>query len=120
MNILLHAISGQSIAEFTSDDLLIQKEQDALRLLEDLFASGAHKIILHQEAIDPIFFDLSSGLAGAVLQKFVTYSIAVAIVGDFTNVTSKSLKAFIYESNRGRHVFFVESVEAALQHLSRD
>jgi hypothetical protein len=85
--------------------------------MEELFASGASKIILHQENIAPEFFQLRTGLAGAFLQKFVTYQVPIAIVGDFKDVASDSLKAFIYESNRGRQVFFLESVEAALQRL---
>lgn len=119
MNLILCHETGEKVAEFISDSILIQKEQDAITLIEELSASGAWKIILYEENVAPEFFDLRTGLAGAVLQKFVNYSIQVAIVGDYSNVTSKSLKAFIYESNRGNQIFFLPSVEQAVQTLIR-
>ena len=104
--------------EFHADGLLVAREADAIPLMEAIFEVGARKIILHRENIAPAFFDLRSGLAGAVLQKLTNYCISVAIVGDFSNVTSQALRAFIYESNRGRQVFFVENSAGALEKLS--
>jgi len=51
------------------------------------------------------------------LQKFVNYHIKLAIVGDFKNITSEPLKAFVYESNRGNEIFFLEDVETAIARL---
>jgi hypothetical protein len=115
MNINIHKQSGGPVAEIISETQVLASEQDVIRLLEELYGSGANQIILHQENILPDFFDLRTGLAGAILQKFTNYHLQVAIVGDFTQVTSKSLKAFIYESNRGKQIFFLESVAAALE-----
>ena len=41
----------------------------------------------------------------------------VAIVGDFEIYSSKSLRDFIYESNRGSQVFFLSTEEAAVKKL---
>lgn len=46
------------------------------------------------------FFKLKNGLAGAIMQKFTTYGITVAIVLE-TVPTSGSLKDFLRKSNRG-------------------
>ena len=43
---------------------------------------------------------------GEVLQKFVNYQTKVAIYGDYTKYTSKPLKDFMYESNKGNNIFF--------------
>jgi hypothetical protein len=118
MNLINHPIGSESVAEIVSDSVLIQKEQDVIPILEELMGCGASKLILHKENLAPQFFDLKTRLAGGVLQKFVTYSIQVAIVGDFTALTSDALKAFIYESNRGNQVFFLESVEKAVQRMA--
>lgn len=58
------------------------------------------------ERLAPEFFRLSTGLAGEVLQKFVTYGYQVAIVGDIAAhvATSSALRDFVRESNAGRHV----------------
>ena len=64
----------------------------------------------------PDFFDLRTGLAGAVLQKLVNYHLRVAIVGDVTRevAASKAFADFVTESNRGGHVWFVRD-EAELE-----
>jgi len=72
---------------------------------------------LSQEAICEDFFRLKTGLAGEILQKFVNYRMKIAIVGDFSIYTSKSLKDFIYESNKGKHIFFVPSEKEAIEKL---
>ena len=41
-----------------------------------------------------------------ILQKFITYGVRFAIYGDFSNYTSKPLKDFMYESNRGKDIYF--------------
>jgi len=66
------------------------------------------------------FFDLKTGLAGEILQKFSNYRVKLAIVGDFEEVKSKSLRDFIRESNRGRTVNFVNSVEEAVERLTNN
>jgi hypothetical protein len=65
------------------------------------------------------FFVLSTRIAGEILQKFITYQFKLAIVGDFSGYTSKPLKEFIYESNKGKEIFFVSSEEDAIEKLGR-
>lgn len=42
----------------------------------------------------------------------------LAIVGDFSIYSSKSLKDFIYEMNNGKDAFFLNSEEDAIDRLS--
>ena len=42
----------------------------------------------------------------------------IAIVGDFSEYTSKSLKDFIYESNNGKDIFFLPDEKKAIDKLS--
>ena len=72
---------------------------------------------MNKEAIVEDFFILSKGLAGEVLQKFINYQIKFAIYGDYSKYTSKPLKDFIYESNKGKDIFFMESKEEAIKML---
>lgn len=62
---------------------------------------------------------MSTRIAGEILQKFITYQFKLAIVGDFSGYTSKPLKEFIYESNKGKEIFFVSSEEDAIEKLGR-
>lgn len=119
MNIITHNINQTKIAEIISAEIIIRSPHDGLDLLGNLYYQDFDKIILHQSSLTPDFFDLKNGLAGEILQKFSTYRIRLAIVGDFSVYTSKSLSDFIYESNKGRQVAFVGSVEEALNRLSK-
>ena len=75
-------------------------------------------IALPKEAVAGDFFVLSTRLAGEILQKFINYQSKLAIYGDFSRYTSKPLKDFIYESNRGADVFFAADEADALEKLA--
>lgn len=87
--------------------------QDALDLIGEARSAGATLVALPVGRLDAAFFELRSGLAGEMLQKFVTYQLRVAIVGDTRAMceTSKSLRDFIREANQGTSVWFVQSRE---------
>jgi len=119
MNIKTHHIADTKIAEIISDQLFISSSQDMLDMLGNLYYHEFDKIIIHEENITPDFFDLKTGLAGEALQKFSNYRIRLAIIGDFAKYTSKSLNDFIFESNKNRHINFVNSLEEALHRLSK-
>ena len=119
MNIqaVIHGKSIAAVAEITNDQVVINTAQDALDLMFDPALSGARNMILWRNQIAPAFFDLKTGLAGEVIQKFVNYGVRLAIVGDFAEETGP-LADFIRESNRGRHVYFVPDIAIAMQKLA--
>ena len=104
------------IFEIASGEVVISNGGDVLGLI---YAHDEDNFILARENITAAFFDLSSGIAGDVVQKLVNYRRRIAIVGDFTNLQSKSLNDFIYESNKGQTIFFVATREDAIKKLSR-
>ena len=115
MEIITHQVNNTRIAEVISDGIVLKTTEDGLDLLGNLYYSGFDKIIIHEKNITPGFFDLSTKLAGDILQKFAQYRMPLAIVGDFSKFGSKSLTDFIYESNNGRHVYFAASISDALK-----
>lgn len=114
MNIITHQTSKGKIAEVIATEILITNAEDALQLMMDLYYQDFIKIIVHEKNITPDFFDLKTGVAGEILQKVSTYRMHLAIIGDFSAYESKSLRDFIYESNKGRQVNFLASTEAAI------
>ena len=107
------------IAVVSSSRLLIIDVQSALDLIATVhYETGCDRIILSKSAICEDFFDLRTKLAGEILQKFINYQMKLAIVGDFSKYTSKSLQDFIYESNRGNCIFFLNSEKQAAEKLS--
>ena len=112
-------INGINIAVLRSMGVLIQETQDALDLMAEAGYLNSHKIIIKEDQITSAFFDLKSGIAGEILQKFSTYNVQLAIIGDFSKYTSKSLRDFMLESNKYGRINFVNSYEEAKEKLSR-
>jgi hypothetical protein len=107
------------IAVVNSSEILITDVQSALDFMATIrYDTGCDRIVLNKSAICEDFFHLSTKLAGEILQKFINYHVKIAIVGDFSAYTSKSLKAFIYESNNGKDIFFLSDEKNAVEKLS--
>lgn len=118
MKIETHNIKDINIAEVISEANVINKVEDGIDLLGNLYYQGFDRIIIYEKNITPEFFDLKTGIAGEILQKFSNYRVQLAIVGDFSKYNSKSLNNFIYESNKGRLINFVSTLSEALGVLS--
>lgn len=110
--------SGEA-AVVTGEGILLASVQDALDLMADIRSRfSCDRIILYKENISPDFFELRTGLAGEVLQKFTNYGVICGIVGRFAPHNSKSLRDFIYESNKGGRAVFKNTLEEALESLA--
>lgn len=118
MEFTIHELNTIRIAELTGNSLVIQTAQDGLDLLGNAYYQGMDKVIIHTHQLTPDFFDLKTGLAGEILQKFSNYRIQLAIVGDFSGYTGNSITSFIYESNKRGQINFVVSVADALKCLA--
>ncbi|MDD4688916.1 MAG: DUF4180 domain-containing protein [Eubacteriales bacterium] len=111
--------NGTKIAIVSGKEKVITDIESALDLIATVgYETGANRIVINKENIDDSFFVLSTGIAGEILQKFVTYQTKLAIYGDFTKYTSKPLKDFIYESNSGNEIFFLPTKEEAIERLA--
>ena len=115
MKINVHQVNDISIAEVTAEGVLVSGPQDALDLFMDLYYQGYDTIALYAKNITPSFFDLSTGIAGEVLQKVSTYRLRLFIIGVDVSRASKSLTEFIFESNKYKQVNFVQSLEECIR-----
>ena len=107
------------IAIVNSNEIIIKNVETAIDFMMTIQSeTNCNKIVLNKEAILDDFFILSKGLAGEILQKFINYKIKFAIYGDFSSYTSKPLKDFIYESNKGKDIFFVATEKEAIKMLT--
>ena len=112
--------NGIVCAVVNSNELVITDAQAALDVLMSAkYDVGPLNIVIDKKLIVEDFFILSKGLAGEILQKYVNYGGRIAIYGDYSHYTSKPLKDFIYESNKGKDVFFVATQDEAVDMLTR-
>lgn len=117
MDLKIIEVEEIKIAQLAAKDAVISTVQDAIDLLGNADYLGARRVNLEQQNLDPKFFDLKTGIAGEILQKYANYQMKLAIIGEFEKFQSNALSAFIVECNRGSHIFFVPDHDSALKAL---
>jgi hypothetical protein len=111
-----HRIKEEIIAaELTGSEFIINDVQDVLDLMAEAGSNGCSSLIVSSNSLNAGFFDLKTGIAGEILQKFSNYRVRLAIIGDFTLFKSNSLRDFIRECNRGGFIIFCEDVNSSLK-----
>lgn len=119
MDINVIKINNVEIVSVISNELLIKDVESALDLMATVrYETDCDNMIINKSAISENFFDLSTKLAGDILQKYINYKMKIAIIGDFSVYTSKSLRDFIYECNNGKDIFFLPDENQAIEKLS--
>ncbi|MGX7828311.1 GNAT family N-acetyltransferase [Actinokineospora sp. 24-640] len=106
----VHDAGGTRVMVYAADAPVLARVDDVLdNVIAPTYGAAVEWVALPVGRLTPEFFDLSTRLAGEVLQKLVNYQLGVAIVGDIGEHLARSgaLTDFVRESNRGRHVWFV-------------
>ena len=85
-------------------------------LIEEALSERVRVIAVPASRLDPVFFDLRTGLAGELLQKCANYNFILAVLGDVQQYVeaSKAFRDLVVEANRGRSVWFLAD-RAALE-----
>jgi hypothetical protein len=115
----VYELHGQRILDLPAEGPLLRTGQDANDLIGEAKAAGAGLAVVPITRLDPAFFELRTGIAGEMVQKFVIYQVTVAIIGDTSRLESesKSLRDFISESNRRGSVWFLADKGALREKL---
>lgn len=71
---------GVSAVEGQPDLPFLARGEDGGRIVEACLSGGVDAVLLYAHNLTPAFFDLSSGEAGAILQKLRQYRIRLAVV----------------------------------------
>lgn len=102
------------------DGPTIRSDRDAVDLIGRALSERCGLVVLPVERLGDDFFQLKTRILGDVIQKFVNYERRLAILGNIDRHLegSKALRDFVYETNRGRQVWFVKDkkeLESRLQ-----
>jgi len=89
-------------------------------LISEAWSANAPTVAIPIECLPEEFFQLRSGLAVAMSQKLVNYRITVAFVGDIDGRLGDSapFADFIRDCNRGRWIWFVDSMKTLVGRLA--
>lgn len=108
-----------TIGELTDKNFVIGSAQDAVELISGSGSPDCDRFIIYEQNLHSDFFELKSGMAGDILQKFSNYRVKLAVIGDFSKYHSTSLRDFFRESNNRGHILFVGSPEEAIAGLNK-
>ncbi|MGD0345396.1 MAG: DUF4180 domain-containing protein [Terracidiphilus sp.] len=118
----LRELHGCRILEYPAGGSPLGNTSSSLEIVSAALSQRAERVAIPVERLGDEFFQLRNGIAGEVLQKFVTYQVRIAIVGDIISHSdaSKALHDFVVECNRGSAVWFVRSMEELNDRLRRN
>jgi len=105
---------GHHYLEAAPTERFLQREEDAIKLIGLCGEQSAARLLLYAGNLSESFFDLKSGLAGAILQKFANYHMKVALVIPLEFVQGR-FRDYVLEANRGNQFrTFQEKSDAEL------
>lgn len=115
-----YELHGERIFECAAEGVQLCNDHDAVELISAASEHRARFIVIPAKRLDGDFFRLKTGIAGAMLQKFVTYQFRVAIIGEISERVEESsvLRDFVRECNRGSHFWFLENYDQLDQRLN--
>lgn len=87
----------------------VASDRDVLELFERCFELDSARILLEQPHLAPEFFDLRTGLLGAIFLKLTNYRVRTAIVADLAAIESERFHEMVGELRRGTQIRFFES-----------
>ncbi|HEJ8030431.1 TPA: DUF4180 domain-containing protein [Serratia marcescens] len=119
MSYAVQQVYDQRLVVFAEAGPMLKSENDVSLFIAPAFEHEAGMIALPINRLDATFFQLKSGIAGAVLQKFINYHLRVTLLGDITPwlAQSNALQDFVREANRGEQVWFLPSLAELEQRL---
>jgi hypothetical protein len=114
-------IAGVRVLACAPDGPTLARAGDVSDFISAAWEHKSALVAIPVQRLADDFFRLRTGLAGEAIQKFVNYRIRLAIVGDISAFLAESaaLRDFIYESNRGQQVWFVDDIAALCHRLTR-
>ena len=113
MNTRLINLPTRCYVECSAGDGFLDSEAIALDLVVACGEGGTQALMIQAGVLTEAFFNLRTGLAGSILQKFANYHIRAAWVLTPELVNQGRFREMALESNRGNQFrFFYDRVQA--------
>lgn len=106
-------LHGNRVVELLANGTALRTERDAVDVISAAAEHAADVVVIPVQRLDADFFRLRTGIAGQVIQKFLTYRLRLVIVGDISAhlQESSALRDFVYECNKGSNVWFLAHLD---------
>ena len=93
---------------------------DPATIVTECIESGACAVLFDEGALPSEFFDLSTRVAGALVQRVTQYDLRMAAVVPDPAAHSAAFQDFAREANRGKHFRFFPDRERAAAWLGAE
>ena len=113
MNFRVITIEDKEYVECAASESKLVTEQNILDVIAVCMENDTGLLMLDSGVLSEDFFKLSTGIAGAILQKLVNYQIKTAAVIDNGLANSGRFREFALESNKGSHFRIFNTKEEA-------
>ncbi|HYF84701.1 MAG TPA: DUF4180 domain-containing protein [Clostridia bacterium] len=113
MNCRVITIEDKKYVECVSSEMKLATEQDILDLVAACLENNSSLLMINGEVLSEDFFNLSTGLAGAMLQKLVNYQIKTAAIISAELTNRGRFREMALESNKGNHFRIFNTREEA-------
>ncbi|EPY2308010.1 DUF4180 domain-containing protein [Clostridium sporogenes] len=113
MNYRVVKKNNKKYIECISVEKQLSSERDVLDFIGICVENDIYKLVLHGDILSEAFFNLKTGLAGMVLQKFINYHIKVAVILENEEKFNDRFKEMIMESNKGNHFRIFKNIADA-------
>jgi hypothetical protein len=118
---VVEELHGLTVLVCAPDGPVLRDDRDAVDLIGEALGRGVELVLLPVPRLADEFFTLSTGIAGAIIQKFVNYRLRLAVIGDISAHLARSaaLRDLVRETNRGRQLWLLPTREELEQRLAR-
>lgn len=112
-------LGGKTVLLCAADGPLIDSERHTNDLIGDAWGVEASVIAVPVSRLAPAFFDLRSGLAGAIAQKIVNYRLQLAVIGDISVhlAASRALTDWVRAANQRGDIWFLADTDGLARRL---
>ena len=118
MNTVILERNGERIMECMPGEPLFSSPDDVADVIGHCAGEHVSRLLFYPENLTMRFFELGSGEAGAILQKFRNYHVRVALVVPSERDTGKRFREMAIEENRGVWFHVCDDREKALEWLA--
>jgi hypothetical protein len=117
----LVTVYGTSVMVCAPDGLPLDTDGAATELVGEAIGRRAQIVVVPTERLTDDFFDLGTGVAEGIAQKFGTYGVRLAVVGDIAERTAAdaALAEWVEQAGRGTHLWFSPTFDAFQARLDR-
>lgn len=107
---------------FAAEGHLLDKSSDINDFISGAKSADADFLAIPRSRLGANVLRLETRVAGEAFQKLVNYQLRCAILGDLRSEAeaSKALRDFLYETNKGRMLWFLEDEVALRQRLGAE